>query len=205
MVVFDLGSLPSDRAPIAAAAVAGALWEQRPRRGPTHHRDRRGPQPVPTEPDRPESGLGDRARYSDRRRGPQVRSVLVLVDAAALEGAPERAVTMRQPDADEDELGHRHSHAERRPSRTPRPRSSSERQASAWAKVRWPARSRPIRCSSRPATDSPSRVAATFPPRGPTRVDRRGRCQAPFHDTHQYRPAEARYSRVRPARPLAVA
>ena len=98
-LVVDLGSLPTRE-------------EQARRRGGGARRrsggERADREPVlvvideahnvcPAEPDDPVTALVDRARGPDRRRGAQVRPLPARLDAAAAEGARERAQPVRQP------------------------------------------------------------------------------------------------------------
>ena len=68
------------------------------------HRDRRGAQPVHSRSHHARAAAAHRADRADRRRGPQVRALAAALDAAPVEGASERAVPVRQPRPDADEL-----------------------------------------------------------------------------------------------------
>ena len=107
-LVVDLGSLATrEEQALASAAVLGELWRRREERRPVLIVDRRGAQRLPGAARGSADRDRDGARRPDRGRGPQVRALPARLHAAAAEGARERALAVRQPAADADELARR--------------------------------------------------------------------------------------------------
>ena len=128
VAIVDLGSLqtPGEKA-IAAESVLAALWRRRAVARADPDRHRRGAQRLSARARRSGDRARERARGADRGGGAEVRALPARVDAAAPARERARRVAVRQPRADADDLRRPTSRTSASSSRSPRPRSSSER------------------------------------------------------------------------------
>ena len=104
-LVVDLGSLGTrEEQAITAAAVLERLWRRRAAREPMAIVIDEAHNVCPAEPAGPDHGARDRGRDPHRGRRAEVRPLPDRRDPAPAEGARERALAVRQPRPDADEL-----------------------------------------------------------------------------------------------------